>query len=928
MDLPQIPAATEATEAIPLSPEQLAYLEAEELESAGEYGKAAIAFGKLGDYKDARERSFGLWNKVAHRETIANGEFGVRTDGTVAATGATHRETPAIYRDGVYSPEEYQWRDIVAITQRSTWSTIGLKRDGTVETSYEGSYLSGWKDIVAVDGTLGLKMDGTVVVASALDIQEIIDIVSQWRDIVAICGSETYAGLHADGTVTAFVWEWNQDKQVARFLDLSHWTDITAIASAGDFILGLRSDGTVVCTDDSFDVSGWTDIVEIAAESYFLWESEEEHVVGLRSDGSVVATGSNRFQQCAVSDWTDIVAISTGKMSTIGQRSDGTIVATGYNAYGQCRDVVKWTDILLPSQAFVGVSAESSPVSVGNEEAYAAAEALEAAGEYGKAAIAFGKLGDYKDARERSYAMWTKVPGRHMISLYGMTLFAIEKDGTVAASSIWDSGGVSTSELFNIVSIAGSSFLRNDGTVLALIEDDSGRYWSELSDLTDVIAISAMDDIFMALQADGTVVLPHGPEEVKTEIRNWTDIVAIANSTDHFLGVRSDGTVVAAGCNDAGQCDVDAWTDIVAVATSSKFETGQSGASFGLTSDGRVVAVGSNYNGAITTVSGWDNISSLACGPFGIKRDGKVVSAMHATTPTDNVKIGQWNDLVDIAANYDVRIGLQSNGKLVFTGPYSANIREVLLPGEIPEPYEPADETNTVEEIAQSSPCTLSKDWFSRLSVSYERISSIHFTDTLKDAPTNAVDVSEAENGKVLAWLSGNGDKKDLYIGAEGGVYAPSDCHYLFAWFTNAQAIYFNDAFHTAGVTSMRSMFQGCSNLTELDVRHFDTSMVTDMSAMFCTCSKLTTLDVSHFDTSRVSRMDYMFCECASPLELDLSSWDVSNVGTMYQMFFKFSWMGSVDLTGWDVSNVGNYNLFMENGRTINGQPWEKLFEN
>ena len=366
VDLPQIPAATEATEAIPLSPEQLAYLEAEELESAGEFGKAAIAFGKLGDYADARERSFGLWNKVAHRETIANGEFGVRTDGTVAATGATHRETPAIYRDGVYSPEEYQWRDIVAITQRSTWSTIGLKRDGTVETSYEGSYLSGWKDIVAIDGTLGLKMDGTVVVASALDIQEIIDIVSQWRDIVAICGSETYAGLHADGTVTAFVWEWNQDKQVARFLDLSHWTDITAIASAGDFILGLRSDGTVVCTDDSFDVSGWTDIVGIAAESYFLWESEEEHVVGLRSDGSVVATGSNRFQQCAVSDWTDIVAISTGKMSTIGHRSDGTIVATGYNAYGQCRDVVKWTDILLPSQAFVGVSAEFSPVLDGN----------------------------------------------------------------------------------------------------------------------------------------------------------------------------------------------------------------------------------------------------------------------------------------------------------------------------------------------------------------------------------------------------------------------------------------------------------------------------------------------------------------------------------------------------------------------------------
>ena len=121
-------------------------------------------------------------------------------------------------------------------------------------------------------------------------------------------------------------------------------------------------------------------------------------------------------------------------------------------------------------------------------------------------------------------------------------------------------------------------------------------------------------------------------------------------------------------------------------------------------------------------------------------------------------------------------------------------------------------------------------------------------------------------------------------------------------------------------------MFRWCESLKELDLSGFDTSRVTDMAAMFCTCSKLTSLDLSSFDTSNVTTMAWMFCECTSPLELDLSSWDVSNVGNMYQMFFKFSWVGSVDISGWDVSNVNNYELFMDGGRTINGQPWEELF--
>lgn len=62
---------------------------------------------------------------------------------------------------------------------------------------------------------------------------------------------------------------------------------------------------------------------------------EQSHTVGLKSDGTVVAVGRNEDDQCDVSDWSDIVAISAGDFNTVGLKSDGTVVAVGDNHYGQ-----------------------------------------------------------------------------------------------------------------------------------------------------------------------------------------------------------------------------------------------------------------------------------------------------------------------------------------------------------------------------------------------------------------------------------------------------------------------------------------------------------------------------------------------------------------------------------------------------------------
>ena len=102
--------------------------------------------------------------------------------------------------------------------------------------------------------------------------------------------------------------------------------------------------------------------------------------------------------------------------------------------------------------------------------------------------------------------------------------------------------------------------------------------------------------------------------------------------------------------------------------------------------------------------------------------------------------------------------------------------------------------------------------------------------------------------------------------------------------------------FNTSSVTNMDSMFGDCSSLTTLDLSNFNTSSVTDMDGMFDGCSSLTTLNLSSFNTSSVKSMDSMFRRCSSLTTLNLSNFNTSNVERMYRMF-------SYSLTTLDLSH-------------------------
>ena len=151
---------------------------------------------------------------------------------------------------------------------------------------------------------------------------------------------------------------------------VSSWTGMCSLSACGDTVAGLRSDGTVVCSDPTLNVRNWKDIVQI---DYFegLW-GEDHHIVGLTSSGKVVAEGTNRYGECDVSGWEDIVDVAAGATHTVGLRSDGTVVACGNNEYGQCNvsDWVGIVDVAAARYAVYGLTSDGHILVTGQKPLY------------------------------------------------------------------------------------------------------------------------------------------------------------------------------------------------------------------------------------------------------------------------------------------------------------------------------------------------------------------------------------------------------------------------------------------------------------------------------------------------------------------------------------------------------------------------------
>ena len=315
---------------------ELTYRKAQQLYEAGDIAKAAMIFGGIDNYKDARKQSGALWQNISVRDVISAGgshTIGLKSDGTVFATGLND--------DG--QCDVSGWKNIVAVSAGSD-HTVGLKSDGTVVAIGRNEYgqrnVYSLENVVAVNAyfnhTVCLKSDGSVVAVGENGDGECN--VSDWREIIAVsAGARHTVGLKLDGTVVA------TGSNEAGQCDISDWKDIVAVSAGGEHTVGLKSDGTVVAVGSNgvgqCNVSGWRDIVAVRAGGM--------HTIGLKSDGTVVAVGWNKEGECDVSGWENIVSVSTGGSHTVGVKSDGTVVAVGIDWFGEC-DVSYWKDVRLP----------------------------------------------------------------------------------------------------------------------------------------------------------------------------------------------------------------------------------------------------------------------------------------------------------------------------------------------------------------------------------------------------------------------------------------------------------------------------------------------------------------------------------------------------------------------------------------------------
>ena len=343
-----------------------AYNEAEILESGKHYAEAAIAFGKIADYKDARERSFANWDKVVKYNTIDTAEkhtVAVKNDGTVVAVG-----------DGSWGNcDVSEWTDIVSVAAGFS-HTVGLKSDHTVVAvgREPACQVSDWKDIVAIEAgpaiTFGIKLDGTVVYCDPDDyLKEFSSIDECLSNIVEVSvarvtsGNVAIAFRRPNGNVLVY-----STKDLYGQCKVGTWPSMERVAAGSVGTVGIDRTGKlrvagfelrdeVVNTifKNSLQTDEWKGLVDIAVGF--------THVVGLKTDGTLTgldyaeieyelgrSTNNQYTGEADVSNWKDIVAIAAADKHTIALKSDGTVLATGRNSNGEC-DVSSWSDIRIPA---------------------------------------------------------------------------------------------------------------------------------------------------------------------------------------------------------------------------------------------------------------------------------------------------------------------------------------------------------------------------------------------------------------------------------------------------------------------------------------------------------------------------------------------------------------------------------------------------
>lgn len=125
----------------------------------------------------------------------------------------------------------------------------------------------------------------------------------------------------------------------------------------------------------------------------------------------------------------------------------------------------------------------------------------------------------------------------------------------------------------------------------------------------------------------------------------------------------------------------------------------------------------------------------------------------------------------------------------------------------------------------------------------------------------------------------------------------------------------------TSNVTTMTSLFDSCMALEEIDLTNWDASNVTNFYNMFYNCRSLKKLkftDVAQSTTTKLTNIRSMFQYCHSLIEIDISGMEVSGCSdNTNNVFYGCASLRKVDVTGWDTSNFTNFSSIFGNSNCV-----------
>ena len=167
--------------------------------------------------------------------------------------------------------------------------------------------------------------------------------ITDFRSVV--CTRSAVVGLRKNGTCYVAYGRKPIDAKSDEYAAVKTWTRVKKLAAGFDHVVGLRVDGTCVCSKlragNSYgswdvDLSSWNDIQDIACGIDFI--------IGLKSDGTVLHAGgtsntSVRDQNMKIvkwlpcvsecKKWTDVALIGAGSKSVYGVTKSGEILWAG-----------------------------------------------------------------------------------------------------------------------------------------------------------------------------------------------------------------------------------------------------------------------------------------------------------------------------------------------------------------------------------------------------------------------------------------------------------------------------------------------------------------------------------------------------------------------------------------------------------------------